>query len=137
MIAFIKKLKVQYGLKIVAVSNEKKANELLQNTLQGVKRISFDKAVKAFTTHRYDYLNNYVNNLGNVIDVDVIRNAKIKMGVDPVGGAGVHYREPIAVRYKLNLAVTNKIVDPTFSFMTVDWDSQIRMDLSSTYAMQR
>jgi len=116
---------------------EKKANELLQNNLQGIKRISFDKALKASTTHRYDFLNNYVNDLGNIIDMDVIRNAKIKMGVDPLGGAGVHYWEPIAERYKLDLMVTNKIVDPTFSFMTVDWDGQIRMDPSSTYAMQR
>ena len=116
---------------------EKKANELLQNNLQGIKRISFDKAVKASTTHRYDYLNNYVNDLGNIIDMDTIRNAKIKMGVDPLGGAGVHYWEPIAERYKLDLTVTNKIVDPTFSFMTVDWDGQIRMDPSSPYAMQR
>ncbi len=116
---------------------EKKANELLQNNLQGVKRISFDKALKAPTTHRYDFLNNYVNDLGNIIDMEVIRNAKIRMGVDPLGGAGVHYWEPIAERYHLDLTVTNKIVDPTFSFMTVDWDGQIRMDPSSTYAMQR
>ena len=116
---------------------EKKANELLQNNLQGIKRISFDKALKASATHRYDFLNSYVNDLGNIIDMDVIRNAKIKMGVDPLGGAGVHYWEPIAERYKLDLTVTNKIVDPTFSFMTVDWDGQIRMDPSSTYAMQR
>src|SRR5664279_848050 len=116
---------------------EKKANELLRNNLQGIKRISFDKAVKASTTHRYDYLNTYVNDLGNIIDMDTIRNAKIRMGVDPLGGAGVHYWEPIAEKYHLDLTVVNKIVDPTFSFMTVDWDGQIRMDPSSTYAMQR
>jgi phosphoglucomutase len=116
---------------------EKKANELLQTNLQDIKRISFDKAVKASTTHRYDFLNTYVNDLGNIIDIDAIRNAKIKMGVDPLGGAGVHYWEPIAEHYKLDLTVTNKIVDPTFSFMTVDWDGQIRMDPSSIYAMQR
>jgi phosphoglucomutase len=116
---------------------EKKANELLQNNLEGLKRISFDKALKASTTHRYDFLNNYVNDLGNIIDMDVIRNAKIKMGVDPLGGAGVHYWEPIAEKYHLDLTVVNKIVDPTFSFMTVDWDGKIRMDPSSTYAMQR
>ncbi len=116
---------------------EKKANELLQNNLNGIKRISFDKAVKASTTHRYDFLNNYVNDLGNIIDMDAIHNAKIKMGVDPLGGAGVHYWEPIAERYKLDITVTNKMVDPTFSFMTVDWDGQIRMDPSSAYAMQR
>jgi phosphoglucomutase len=116
---------------------EKKANGLLQNNLQRIKRISFDKAVKASTTHHYDYLNTYVNDLENTIDMETIRNAKIKMGVDPLGGAGVHYWEPIAERYHLDLTVTNKIVDPTFSFMTVDWDGQIRMDPSSPYAMQR
>ncbi len=116
---------------------EKKSNELLQTNLQGIKRIPFDKALKASTTHRYDFLNNYVNDLGNIIDMDAIRNAKIKMGVDPLGGAGVHYWEPIAEHYKLDLTLTNKIVDPAFSFMTVDWDGQIRMDPSSTYAMQR
>ena len=116
---------------------EKKANELLQNNLQGIKRIAFYKVLKASTTHRYDYLNNYVNDLGNIIDMDVIRHSQIKMGVDPLGGAGVHYWEPIAECYKLDLTVTNKIVDPTFSFMTVDWDGQIRMDPSSPDAMQR
>ncbi len=116
---------------------EKKANELLQNNLKGIKRISFDKSVKASTTHRYDYLNTYVNDLGNIIDMDTIRNAKIKMGVDPLGGAGVHYWEPIAEKYHLDLTVVNKIVDPAFGFMTVDWDGQIRMDPSSPYAMQR
>ena len=116
---------------------EKKANELLQDGLQSIKRISFDKAVKASATHRYDYLNTYVNDLGNIIDMAAIRNAKIKIGVDPLGGAGVHYWEPIAEKYHLDLTVVNKIVDPTFSFMTVDWDGQIRMDPSSPYAMQR
>jgi phosphoglucomutase len=116
---------------------EKKANEILKNNLHDIKRISFDKALKASTTHRHDYLNTYINDLGNIIDMDVIRNAKIKMGVDPLGGAGVHYWEPIAEHYQLDLTVTNNIVDPTFSFMTVDWDGQIRMDPSSSYAMQR
>jgi len=116
---------------------EKKANELLLNKLTKVKRISFDRAIKALTTHRYDYLNTYVNDLGNIIDMEVIRHSKIKMGVDPLGGAGVHYWEPIAEKYHLDLTVVNKIVDPTFSFMTVDWDGQIRMDPSSPYAMQR
>jgi len=116
---------------------EKKANELLQNNLEGIKRILFEKAIKASTTHRYDFLNNYVNDLGYIIDMDAIRNATIKMGVDPLGGAGIHYWEPIAEKYNLDLTVTNKIVDPTFSFMTVDWDGQIRMDPSSPYAMQR
>ena len=116
---------------------EKKANEILKNNLQDIKRISFDKAINASTTHRHDYLNTYINDLGNIIDMNIIRNSKIKMGVDPLGGAGVHYWEPIAERYQLDLTVTNNIVDPTFGFMTVDWDGQIRMDPSSSYAMQR
>jgi phosphoglucomutase len=116
---------------------EKKANELLQYKLQSVKRISFDRALNAATTHRHDYLNSYVKDLGNVIDMNLIRDSKISIGVDPLGGAGVHYWEPIAERYKLNLTVVNKMVDPTFRFMTVDWDGQIRMDPSSPYAMQR
>ena len=115
---------------------EKKANELLQTNLQTIKRISFNKATKASTTHRYDFLNTYINDLGNIIDMDIIRNTKIKIGVDPLGGAGVHYWKPISDKYRLDLTVVNKIVDPAFSFMTVDWDGQIRMDPSSTYAMQ-
>jgi len=115
---------------------ENKANEFLKNNLKGVRRFPFDKALKASTTHRHDYLNNYISDLSSVIDTDVIRNSNIKLGIDPLGGAGVHYWEPIADRYKLNLAVVNKAVDPTFRFMTVDWDGQIRMDPSSPYAMQ-
>ncbi|MEP6750378.1 MAG: phosphoglucomutase (alpha-D-glucose-1,6-bisphosphate-dependent) [Bacteroidota bacterium] len=116
---------------------EAKANELLQNNCQPVKRVLFTSAFKAATTHRYDYLNNYINDLGNIIDMNLIRDSKISIGVDPLGGAGVHYWGPIAERYKLDLAVVNKIVDPAFGFMTVDWDGQIRMDPSSPYAMQR
>jgi phosphoglucomutase len=116
---------------------EDKANEFLENGLKNVKRIPYEKALSAGTTHRYNYLHAYMNDLGNVIDMDIIRNAKISMGVDPLGGAGVHYWEPIAKRYGLNLTVVNKAVDPTFRFMTVDWDGQIRMDPSSPYAMQR
>ena len=89
------------------------------------------------TTHRHNYLDAYVSDLGNVIDMNAIRDAKISMGVDPLGGAGVHYWGPIAERYGLNLTVVNEAVDPTFRFMTVDWDGQIRMDPSSPYAMQR
>ena len=115
---------------------EAKANEFLENGLLGVKRIPFEKALRAPTTHRHDYLNAYITDLANVIDMDAIRGAKISMGVDPLGGAGVHYWEPIAERYGLNLTVVNEAVDPTFRFMTVDWDGQIRMDPSSPYAMQ-
>jgi phosphoglucomutase len=116
---------------------EAKANEFLESGLIGVKRISFEKALRATTTHRHDYLNAYINDLASVLDMDAIRGAKISMGVDPLGGAGVHYWGPIAERYGLNLTVVNEAVDPTFRFMTVDWDGQIRMDPSSTYAMQR
>ncbi|MGA3115988.1 MAG: phosphoglucomutase (alpha-D-glucose-1,6-bisphosphate-dependent) [Syntrophobacteraceae bacterium] len=116
---------------------EAKANEFLENGLQGLKRVSFEKALRAPTTHRHDYLGAYVSDLANVIDMDVIRAGKIRMGVDPLGGAGVHYWGPIAERYGLNLTVVNEAVDPTFRFMTVDWDGRIRMDPSSPYAMQR
>ena len=116
---------------------EAKANEILEAGLQGVKRIPFDKALRAPTTHRHDYLNAYITDLANVIDMDAISDAKISMGVDPFGGAGVHYWGTIAERYGLNLTVVNEAVDPTFRFMTVDWDGQIRMDPSSPYAMQR
>ena len=115
---------------------EAQANEFLANGLKGVKRISYEKALHASTTHRYNFLNAYISDLGNVVDMNVIREAKISLGVDPLGGAGVHYWEPIAERYRLNLTVVNQAVDPTFRFMTVDWDGQIRMDPSSPYAME-
>ena len=115
---------------------ESKANQLLEAGLRGVKRISFEKALRASTTHRHDYVDAYVSDLGNVIDVDAIRAAKVNLAVDPLGGASVHYWPPIAERYGLDLAVVNEAVDPTFRFMTVDWDGQIRMDPSSPYAMQ-
>uniref|UniRef100_E6QU06 Phosphoglucomutase n=1 Tax=mine drainage metagenome TaxID=410659 RepID=E6QU06_9ZZZZ len=115
---------------------ETRANVFLENGLQGVKRISFEQAQRAATTHRHDYLNTYVNDLGNVIDMQAIHGTNIHMGVDPLGGAGVHYWARIAERYKLNLTVVNEVIDPTFRFMTVDWDGQIRMDPSSSYAMQ-
>ncbi len=116
---------------------EAKANQFLENGLRDVKRIPYEHALCASTTHRHDYLDAYTADLGNVIDMDAIRGAKISMGVDPLGGAGVHYWGPIAERYGLNLTVVNEAVDPTFRFMTVDWDGQIRMDPSSPYAMQR
>jgi len=116
---------------------EAKANAFLDNGLLGVKRMPFEKALRAPTTHRYDYLNAYITDLAEVIDMDVIRGAQISLGVDPLGGAGVNYWEPMAERYGLNLTVVNEAVDPTFRFMTVDWDGQIRMDPSSPYAMQR
>ncbi len=115
---------------------EAKANQFLERGLKGVKRISLEKALSAPTTHRYDYLNAYIAELAHVVNMDIIRDSKISLGVDPLGGAGVHYWEPIAERYGLNLTVVNQAVDPTFRFMTVDWDGQIRMDPSSPYAME-
>jgi phosphoglucomutase len=116
---------------------EAKANALLKARLKGVKRIPYAQALRAATTHRHDYLNLYVADLGNVVDMKVIRGAKLRLGVDPLGGAGVHYWSRIAERHGLNLTVVDETVDPTFRFMTVDWDGQIRMDPSSPYAMQR
>jgi phosphoglucomutase len=115
---------------------EKQANAIIADSLHAVKRITFAKALRAPTTHRYNYLRAYVEDLKNAIDFDVIRSAKIHMGVDPLGGAGVNYWQAIADCYGLDLTVVNKTVDPTFSFMTLDWDGQIRMDPSSPYAMQ-
>jgi phosphoglucomutase len=116
---------------------EAKANELLEAGLRGVNRIPYERALRAATTHRHEYLTAYTGDLVDVIDMDAIRGAGITLGVDPLGGAGVHYWAPIAERYGLNLTVVNEAVDPTFRFMTVDWDGQIRMDPSSPYAMQR
>jgi phosphoglucomutase len=116
---------------------EAKANALLKARLKGVKRISYEQALHAPTTHRHDYLNTYIDDLGHVVDLDVIRGAKLNLGVDPLGGAGVHYWARIAEKHGLNLTVVNEAVDPTFRFMTVDWDGQIRMDPSSPYAMRR
>jgi phosphoglucomutase len=116
---------------------EAKANALLEARLEGVKRIPLEQALRAPTTHRRDYLSAYVADLGGVVDMEVIRDSKLRLGVDPLGGAGVHYWARIAERYGLNLTVVNETVDPTFRFMTVDWDGQIRMDPSSAYAMQR
>ncbi|CAG4882368.1 phosphoglucomutase [Georgfuchsia toluolica] len=115
---------------------EARANAFLASGLQGVKRMSFEKALHATTTHRHDFLNAYVSDLDKVLDLEVIRGANINMGVDPLGGAGVHYWAAIAERYGLNLTVVNQVVDPTFRFMTLDWDGRIRMDPSSSYAMQ-
>ena len=115
---------------------EVRANALLESDLQGVQRMPYAKALRCGTTHRHDFLHAYVSDLGNVIDMEAIRAAKISMGVDPLGGAGVHYWAAIADRYGLNLTVVNEVIDPTFRFMTLDWDGRIRMDPSSPYAMQ-
>jgi xylulose-5-phosphate/fructose-6-phosphate phosphoketolase len=115
---------------------EAAANRFLETRLEGVQRISHAAALQAATTHRHDFLDAYVGDLGSVIDMDLLRDSKIEMGVDPLGGAGVHYWAAIADRYQLNLTVINDVVDPTFGFMPLDWDGKIRMDPSSRYAMQ-
>jgi phosphoglucomutase len=116
---------------------EKQANALLADGLKSVKRVPFQQAQHADTTAEYDFLQTYVADLGNVIDFDAIRASGVRMGVDPLGGAGVHYWARIADRYRIDLAVVSEQVDPRFSFMTLDWDGRIRMDPSSSYAMKR
>ena len=116
---------------------EARANEILERRLDGVKRIPHERALRATTTHRHDYLNAYVNDLANVVDVDAIRTAGLHLGVDPLGGAGVHYWPAIAERFHLDLTVVSDVVDQTFRFMPVDWDGRIRTDPSSSWAMQR
>ena len=114
---------------------QNRANEILKEGLKGVKRLPFERALQADTTHLYDFVTPYVEDLQNVVDMDAVAGAGLKIGVDPMGGAGVAYWEPIAERYGLNLEVVNPNVDPTFSFMTVDKDGKIRMDCSSPAAM--
>ncbi len=113
------------------------ANHYLERQLEGVQRMPLSQALRATTTHQHDYLRHYVDDLEQVIDLNAIRNAGVRMGVDPLGGAGVHYWAAIAERWKLDLQVVSEVVDPTFAFMALDWDGQIRMDPSSRYAMQR
>ncbi|HEX9418889.1 MAG TPA: phosphoglucomutase (alpha-D-glucose-1,6-bisphosphate-dependent) [Methylomirabilota bacterium] len=114
-----------------------RANALLADGLAGVRRTPLERARRAPTTHEHDYMDAYIGDLGHVVDMDVLRGADIKLGVDPLGGAGVHYWARIGERYKLPLTITSDAVDPTFGFMTVDYDGKIRMDCSSPYAMQR
>jgi phosphoglucomutase len=115
---------------------EHRANEYLESGLRGIRRIAFEKALRAPTTYRHDFIDAYISDLANVIDFEVIRSANIELGVDPLGGAGVHYWPRIAERYRIDLTVVNDAVDPTFGFMNMDWDGQIRMDPSSSYAMR-
>lgn len=112
-----------------------RANEILRDGLKAVKRIPLARAMKADTTDAYDYMTPYISDLGSVIDMEAIAGAGLKIGADPMGGAGIAFWEPIAETYKLNIDVVNRSVDPTFSFMTVDRDGKIRMDCSSPYAM--
>jgi phosphoglucomutase len=114
---------------------QKRANELLKASNAGVKRTPIAQAIKASTTHARDLMRPYIDDLGAAIDLEAVRTAKIKIGIDPLGGAAVHYWEPIAEKYRLDLTVVNKAVDPQFAFMTVDHDGKIRMDCSSPYAM--
>jgi phosphoglucomutase len=116
---------------------ENRANDLLAGGLDAIKRVSFAAAQRADTTHRHDYLETYVADLNAILDMDLIRDSRIRMGVDPLGGAGVHYWPRIAERYGVDLTIVNDAIDPTFRFMTLDWDGKIRMDPSSRYAMQR
>lgn len=116
---------------------ERQANAFIADDLRGVTRVSFERARSASTVHPYQYLDSYVRDLPSVVDVQAIRESKVRIGVDPLGGASVAYWDAIGDRYGLNLEVVNHIVDPTFRFMTVDWDGQIRMDPSSVYAMAR
>lgn len=114
---------------------QNRANELLKQGNQGVKRVSYEKALQADHCHYFDFITPYVNDLENIIDLEAIRSAGIRLGADPLGGSNVAYWEPIAERYKLNITVVNPKIDPTFRFMTLDWDGKIRMDCSSPYAM--
>ena len=116
---------------------EAKANALLEDGLKNVRRVPFDQARRAATTHEHDFMTAYVEDIGSVIDVGAISASGLRLGVDPLGGAGVHYWARIAERYHLDLTVVSEAVDPTFAFMTLDWDGRIRMDPSSAYAMQR
>ncbi len=116
---------------------EAKANALLDAGLKDVRRIPFDQARRAATIREHDYLEAYVADLGSVIDLDTIRASGLRMGVDPLGGAGVHYWARIAEHYRLDLTVVSDRIDPTFGFMSLDWDGRIRMDPSSAYAMRR
>jgi phosphoglucomutase len=116
---------------------ERAANDFLEDDLRGVKRIPYDRARKSANVHRYDYITPYVADFANVVDMEAIRSAGVKIGIDPLGGAGVHYWQPIIERYGIAATIVSDAVDPTFRFMTLDWDGKIRMDCSSPYAMAR
>lgn len=122
------------GTEITKVVQER-ANELLSNNNRDIKRMPYEEALKASTTHYFDFVTPYVNDLENIIDMEVIRNSGIKIGIDPLGSSNIGYWQPIIERYGINATVVNPNVDLTFSFMTVDWDGKIRMDCSSPYAM--
>jgi phosphoglucomutase len=114
---------------------EKAANAYLQADMKGVKRLVYARALKASTTHLHDYIHPYVADLGNAVDMALVKSSGVKIGIDPLGGAAVHYWRPIIEHYGINASVVNDVVDPAFGFMTADWDGKIRMDCSSPYAM--
>jgi len=114
---------------------EERANDLIKNDLKSVKRVPYEKAIKSTCIQQYDFISHYVRDLKQVIDLEVISKAGLRLGVDPMGGSGIAFWEPIAETYKLNITLVNKRIDPTFSFMTVDKDGKIRMDCSSPFAM--
>jgi phosphoglucomutase len=114
---------------------EDRANRLLSNGPDRVARLTYERARQAATTHTHDYVGSYVNDLGSVVDMDVIRGARLEIGVDPLGGASVGFWAPIAERYGIDIQVVNDTVDPAFGFMSLDWDGRVRMDCSSPYAM--
>lgn len=114
---------------------QERANELLAEGNRGVRRMGYEAALAAATTHRFDFVTPYVQDLGTIIDIDVIRDSGIRIGADPLGGSNIAYWEPIAEHYGLNITVVNPTIDPTFRFMPLDWDGKIRMDCSSPYAM--
>jgi phosphoglucomutase len=116
---------------------ERAANGFLEDGLKGVKRIAYDRARKSACVHRYDYIGPYVADLADVVDMEAIRGSGVKIGIDPLGGAAVRYWQPIIERYGIAATIVSDAVDPTFRFMTVDWDGKIRMDCSSPYAMAR
>jgi phosphoglucomutase len=116
---------------------ERKANALLEQKLAGVRRIPYERAQRSTHVRRHDYVTPYVADLANIIDMATIRDSGVKIGIDPLGGASVHFWAPIIDRYKINATIVNDVVDPTFRFMTDDWDGKIRMDCSSPYAMKR
>src|SRR6266852_2167490 len=121
----------------ITAAIERAANGFLEDGLRGVKRIPYDRARKSACVHRIDYIGPYVADLADVVDMEAIRASGVKIGIDPLGGAAVHYWQPIIERYRLAATVVSDAVDPTFRFMTVDWDGKIRMDCSSPYAMAR
>jgi phosphoglucomutase len=116
---------------------QKTANAFIESDLSGAKRIPFERALKSDFVHKRDYVTPYVADLENIVDMQAIRDAGVRIGIDPLGGAAVHYWQPIIERYKIDATVVNDAVDPTFRFMTLDWDGKVRMDCSSPYAMQR